>query len=76
VEIRPDDAFTARYPHELSTRITIKTKEGRAFEREQVGYEGGLGNPLSWERAVEKVQFGFSEPFADANYATTSSKQS
>src|ERR1700730_15827215 len=23
VEIRPDDAFTARYPHELCTRITI-----------------------------------------------------
>jgi 2-methylcitrate dehydratase len=65
VEIRPDDAFTARYPHELCTRITIKTKDGRAFDREQVGYEGGLGNPLSWERAVEKFNW-LSEPFADA----------
>ena len=65
VEIRPDDAFTAKYPHELSTRITIKTKDGRAFDREQVGYEGGLGNPLSWERAVEKFNW-LSEPFADA----------
>src|ERR1700756_3181011 len=65
VEIRPDDAFTAKYPHELSTRITIKTKDGRAFDREQVGYEGGLGKPLSWERAVEKFNW-LSEPFADA----------
>src|ERR1700758_2371620 len=62
VEIRPDDAFTAKYPHELSTRITIKTKDGRAFDREQVGYEGGLGNPLSWKRAVEKFNW-LDEPF-------------
>src|SRR5450755_75351 len=65
VEIRPDDAFTAKYPHELNTRIVIKTKDGRTFNREQVGYEGGLGNPLSWERAVEKFNW-LSEPFADA----------
>ena len=37
----------------------------RTFDREQVGYEGGLGNPLSWERAVEKFNW-LSEPFADA----------
>ncbi len=65
VEIRPDDTFTAKYPHELNTRIAIKTKDGRTFDREQVGYEGGLGNPLSWERAVEKFNW-LSEPFADA----------
>jgi 2-methylcitrate dehydratase len=65
VEIRPDDVFTAKYPHELNTRITIKTKDGRTFDREHLGYEGGLGNPLSWERAVEKFNW-LSEPFADA----------
>ncbi len=65
VEIRPDDTFTAKYPHELNTRIAIRTKYGRTFDREQVGYEGGLGNPLSWERAVEKFNW-LSEPFADA----------
>jgi 2-methylcitrate dehydratase len=65
VEIRPDDAFTAKYPDELNTRIAIKTKDGRTFNREQLGYEGGLGNPLSWQRAVEKFNW-LSEPFADA----------
>src|SRR6267142_276080 len=65
VEIRPDDAFTAKYPHELNTRIVIKTKDGRTFDREQAGYEGGLGNPMSWERTVEKFNW-LSEPFADA----------
>lgn len=65
VEIRPDEGFTAKYPHELHARIVIKTKDGRTFEREQLGYEGGLGRPLSWERAVEKFNW-LSEPFADA----------
>jgi 2-methylcitrate dehydratase len=64
VTISPDDAFTAKYPHELNTRITVKTKSGRTFDREQVGYEGGLGNPMSWERTVEKFNW-LSEPFAD-----------
>jgi 2-methylcitrate dehydratase len=65
VEIRPDDAFTAKYPHKLNTRIAIKTKDGRTFDREHLGYEGGLSNPLSWERVVEKFNW-LSEPFADA----------
>src|SRR6201987_1285514 len=42
VEICPDDAFHAKYPHELNTRIAIKTKDGRTLNREQLGYEGGL----------------------------------
>ncbi len=49
----------------MNTRIVIKTKDGRTLNREQLGYEGGLGNPLSWERAVEKFNW-LSEPFADA----------
>jgi hypothetical protein len=27
------------------------------FDREQSDYEGGLGNPLSWEREVEKFNW-------------------
>jgi 2-methylcitrate dehydratase len=65
VEIRPDDAFTAKYPHELNTRIAVTTKDGRTFDREHLGYEGGLSSPLSWERVVEKFNW-LSEPFADA----------
>jgi 2-methylcitrate dehydratase len=65
VEIRPDEAFTTRYPHELGARIAIRTKDGKTLEREQSGYEGGLGNPLSWGREVEKFNW-LSEPFADS----------
>jgi 2-methylcitrate dehydratase len=65
VEIHPDEILTARYPGELGARITIQTRTEKIFEREQSDYEGGLGNPLSWEREVEKFNW-LSEPFADA----------
>ena len=42
VEVRPDERFTARYPKELSARITIYTKDQRVLVKEQLGYEGGL----------------------------------
>ena len=64
VEIRPDEQFTARYPKELNARITIYTKDQRVLVKEQLGYEGGLANPMSWDRAVEKFHW-LSEPFAD-----------
>src|SRR6266849_10028222 len=64
VEVRPDEHFTARYPRELNARITIHTKDQRIFVKEQLGYEGGLTNPMSWDRTVEKFHW-LSEPFAD-----------
>ena len=64
VEVRPDERFTARYPTELGARITIYTKEQGILVKEQRGWEGGLTNPMSWDRAVEKFQW-LSEPFAD-----------
>jgi 2-methylcitrate dehydratase len=64
VEIRPDERFSARYPHELSARVTIRTNDQRVFVREQDGYEGGLTNPMSWERTVEKFHW-LTEAFAD-----------
>jgi 2-methylcitrate dehydratase len=46
VEVRPDERFSARYPRELSTAITIRTKDGRVLVKEQHGYEGGLNKPM------------------------------
>jgi 2-methylcitrate dehydratase len=64
VEIRPDERFSARYPHEQSARVTIRTKDQQVFVKEQNGYEGGLTNPMSWERTVEKFHW-LTEAFAD-----------
>jgi 2-methylcitrate dehydratase len=64
VEVRPDESFTERYPRELNARITIYTKDQRVLVKEQLGWEGGLANPMSWDRIVEKFHW-LSEPFAD-----------
>jgi 2-methylcitrate dehydratase len=64
VEVRPDDQFTSRYPGQLNARITIYTKDNRVLEKEQLGWEGGLTNPMSWDRTVEKFHW-LSEPFAN-----------
>lgn len=64
VEIRTDEQFSARYPDELSARVTIRTRDQRVFVKEQNGYEGGLTNPMSWERTVEKFHW-LTEGFAD-----------
>jgi 2-methylcitrate dehydratase len=64
VNVRPDPAFTSQYPHALNTRVTIHCKDGRVFSKEHVGFEGGLENPLTWERTVEKFHW-LSEQHAD-----------
>jgi 2-methylcitrate dehydratase len=66
VDVRPDEHFTARYPRELNARITIHTTDRRILVKEQLGYEGGLTNPLSWDRTVEKFHW-LSESFADGD---------
>ena len=51
-------------PKELNALITFYTKDGRILMKEQLGYEGGLANPMSWDRTVEKFHW-LSEAFAD-----------
>lgn len=64
VEVHPDERFSASYPQELSARVTIRTKDQRILVKEQSGYEGGLTNPLSWDRTVEKFHW-LTEAYAD-----------
>jgi 2-methylcitrate dehydratase len=64
VEVHPDERFSGRYPRELSAAITIRTKDGGVFVKEQHGYEGGLNRPMSWDRTVDKFHW-LSEGFAD-----------
>ena len=69
VEVRPDDALTARFPQELAARITVRAKGGSTLVKEHIGYEGGLDQPMSWDRVVEKFHW-LSEPFADEKLRT------
>src|SRR6266478_3936894 len=63
IECRPDAQLTARFPQELSARITVHTKDGRDLVVEHIGYDGGLDNPMSWDRVVEKFHW-LSEAYA------------
>jgi 2-methylcitrate dehydratase len=65
VEISPDAEFTRGYPEHLDCRITLRTRDGREYAKTQRGYEGGLENPLTWDRTVEKFHW-LAEPYADA----------
>jgi 2-methylcitrate dehydratase len=64
VEVCSDEQLTARFPQELCARITVRTKDQRILVKEHLGYEGGLDNPMSWDRIVEKFHW-LSEAFAD-----------
>jgi 2-methylcitrate dehydratase len=64
VEVRPDEALTARFPKELAARITVRTRDQRVLVKEHLGYEGGLDQPMSWDRVVEKFHW-LSEAFAE-----------
>jgi 2-methylcitrate dehydratase len=48
----------------LLTLRTTTTELRRILAKEQLGYEGGLTNPMSWDRTVEKFHW-LSAPFAD-----------
>lgn len=65
VEVRPEREFTERYPEELGCRVTIRTRDGAAYAKRQLGWEGGRERPLTWDRVVEKFHW-LAEPYADA----------
>ena len=70
IQMFPDPNLTARFPKELAARVTVRTKDGRVLVKEHLGYEGGLDQPMSWDRVVEKFHW-LSEAFADADLRHT-----
>ncbi|MFM0092999.1 MmgE/PrpD family protein [Paraburkholderia sediminicola] len=64
VTVRSDAEFSSQYPGELNVRVTIHCTDGRVLTRKHAGFEGGLDNPFSWERTVEKFHW-LSEQYAD-----------
>jgi 2-methylcitrate dehydratase len=63
VTIAPDATYSSQYPQALNTRVTITLKNGQAYSKEHVGFEGGIENPLTWTRTVEKFNW-LSEQYA------------
>src|SRR5947199_3822236 len=56
VTIKPDEAFSKRFPAEMPCRIQITLKDGRTLAIEKQDYEGFSTRPMPWEKAVAKFE--------------------
>ena len=54
VVVRPDPAYSARFPQEMACRVTLRTRGGQSRTVEQRDYPGFTTRPLSWEEATDK----------------------
>jgi 2-methylcitrate dehydratase len=54
VKVRPDDGFTARYPGEVPSRVTVRLKSGKSYSQEVKDYPGFATRPFTWEECVAK----------------------
>ena len=54
VTVRPDDGFTARYPAELPSRVTVRLKSGQSFTHEISDYAGAPTRPFTWKEIEAK----------------------
>ncbi len=54
VTVRPDDGFTARYPDELPSRVTVRLESGESFTHEISDFSGDPVLPFSWKEVDSK----------------------
>ena len=54
VIVRPDDEFTARYPGEVSSRVTVRLKDGESYSHEVKSYPGFPTNAFTWDEIAAK----------------------
>jgi 2-methylcitrate dehydratase len=65
IVVRPLDAFSRRFPHEMPCRLTVTLSDGRRLVKEKRDYEGFRTRPARWESVVQKFE-RLSEAHADA----------
>ena len=56
VEVRPDDGFTARYPGEFPSRVTVRLKGGKSYSHEVKDYPGFPTRPFTWEEVGGEIR--------------------
>lgn len=56
VVVRPEVAFTRRFPEEMPCRLTVTLQDGRTLTKEKADYEGFVSRPMTWETIVEKFE--------------------
>lgn len=64
VHVRPDAAFSRRFPAQMPARVAIVLTGGRVFRVEKADYEGFVTRPMPWESVVAKFE-RLAAPYAD-----------
>jgi 2-methylcitrate dehydratase len=54
VKVKPDEAFTARYPGQVPARVTVRLEGGKSYSHAVKDYPGFPTRPFSWDESVEK----------------------
>jgi 2-methylcitrate dehydratase len=54
VTVRPDDGFTARYPREVPSRVTVRLNDGKSYSHEVKSYPGFPTRPFTWDEIGAK----------------------
>jgi 2-methylcitrate dehydratase len=54
VLVRPDDRFTARYPGEFPSRVTVRLEGGKSYSHEVKDYPGFPTRPFTWKEIGAK----------------------
>jgi 2-methylcitrate dehydratase len=54
VTVKPDEGFTARYPGEVPSRVTVRLKDGKSYSHEVNSYPGFPTQPFTWDDIVAK----------------------
>lgn len=65
VTVRPNEAYSRRFPDEMPCRVTIRLRDGQMLTREGRDYEGFYTRPFTWETALKKFE-QLGEPYAPA----------
>ena len=54
VIVRPDNSFTARFPAEFPSRVTVRLKSGQSLSHEVSNYPGFPTRPFTWDEVSAK----------------------
>src|SRR5580692_13056480 len=70
VTVRPNAAFTARYPAEVCSRVAVRLRGGQSFTNEVSAYPGASNRPFAWPEIEAKF-----DRLAAANASASSRQQ-
>jgi 2-methylcitrate dehydratase len=65
VSVRPQPAYSQRFPDEMPCRISVTLQDGRTLAKEKRDYEGFHTRPMRWETVVQKFE-RLSQPHVDS----------